>query len=424
MTISQPVSIGALPPLGDVPDRMVAQVVRQDRLGDPSVAFQPEEIETPRPGPGEVLIAVMAAGINFNNVWAARGVPIDVIAQRQKMTGDSADFHVGGSDASGIVYAVGPDVESVNVGDEVVVHHGWWDPGDPWIRAGKDAMTSPSARIWGYDWPRNYGSFAQFAIAQAHQVMPKAEHLTWEQAACNSLVGTTAYRMLYGWPPHTVQRGDVVLVWGGSGGLGSQAIQLARWGGALPVAVVSDSVKGEYCVRLGAAGWIDRTEFSHWGTPPHWTDGPGQAAWNSQARAFGKRIWDIVGERKNPAIVFEHPGEATIPTSEFVCADAGMIVICAGTTGYSSVVDLRYHWSRQKRLQGSHGTNDEQAYAYNDLVRQGVIDPALGRTLPFEDIPRAHQEMMEGQHGVGNTAILIGAAEPGQGRRSSTPIAS
>jgi len=72
-------------------------------------------------------------------------------------------------------------------------------------------------------------------------------------------------------------------------------------------------------------------------------------------------------------------------------------------------VDLRYHWSRQKRLQGSHGTNDVQAYAYNDLVREGVIDPALGRTLGFADIPCAHQEMMEGKHGVGNTAVLIGA---------------
>lgn len=224
------VSIGSLPGLGDVPKHMLAQVVRQGRLGEPSDAFRPEEIDTPQPGPGEVLIAVMAAGINFNNVWAARGVPIDVIAQRKKMTGIDVDFHVGGSDASGIVYALGDGVDSLSVGDEVVVHHGWWDQSDPWIQAGKDPMTSPSAHIWGYDWPRNYGSFAQFTIAQSHQVMPKADHLTWEQAACNSLVGTTAYRMLYGWPPHTVQPGDVVLVWGGSGGLGSQAIQLVKWG--------------------------------------------------------------------------------------------------------------------------------------------------------------------------------------------------
>ena len=105
-------------------------------------------------------------------------------------------------------------------------------------------------------------------------------------------------------------------------------------------------------------------EFDHWGMPPHWTDDAGQKQWTASARAFGKRIWDIVGERRNPAIVFEHPGEATIPTSIFVCEGGGMVVICAGTTGYRAIVDLRYHWVRQKRLQGSHGTNDEQARAW------------------------------------------------------------
>jgi crotonyl-CoA carboxylase/reductase len=415
MAIKSLYSIGTLPPLGEVPRRMFAQVVRQDRLGDPIRAFQPEEIDTPEPRSDEALVAVMAAGINFNNVWAARGVPIDVIAQRQKATGDPADFHIGGSDASGIVYAVGSDVSTVQVGDHVVIHHGWWDPNDPTVLTGRDPMLSQSARIWGYDWPRNYGSFAQFCIAQGHQLMPKASHLSWDAAAANSLVGTTAYRMLFGWPPNTVEPGDVVLIWGGSGGLGSQAIQLVKWAGGVPVAVVSDPARGEFCERLGAAGWIDRSQFDHWGIPPHWDDAKGQGRWLTSVRAFGKLIWDIVGERKNPAIVFEHPGEATIPTSGVVCADGGMMVICAGTSGYSAMVDLRYHWTRQKRLQGSHGANDPQAYAYNELVRQGIVDPALGRTLRFEDIPRAHQEMMEGEHGVGNTAVLIGSPEPGLG---------
>ncbi len=411
--MSGAVPIGSLPPPGEVPERMHAMVVRQDRFGEPADAFRPEEIAVPAPGPGEVLVAVMAAGINYNNVWAARGIPIDVIAVRQR-AGATEDFHVGGSDASGIVYAVGTGVTGPAVGDEIVVHHGWWDPGDPWVLAGKDPMAAPSARIWGYE--TNYGSFGQFALAQAHQCMPKAARLTWEAAAAPTLVGTTAYRMLFGWEPHTVRAGDVVLVWGGSGGLGSQAIQLVRHAGGIPVAVVSSAERGEYCLSLGAAGFVDRTEFSHWGTPPHWTDEAGQREWTAQAREFGKRIWDAVGERRNPAIVFEHPGEETIPTSIFVCDNRGMVVICAGTTGYSAVVDLRYHWTRQKRFQGSHGSNDEQGNAYNDLVRSGAIDPAMSRVLPFEDIPRAHQEMADGRHGVGNTSILVGAPEPGLGR--------
>ena len=109
-TASEAIPVGTLPPLGEVPARMFAQVVRQDRFGEPRDAFQAEEVDTPSAGSGEVLIAVMASGINFNNVWAARGTPVDVIAQRQR-GGDQSDFHLGGSDASGIVYAVGESVE-------------------------------------------------------------------------------------------------------------------------------------------------------------------------------------------------------------------------------------------------------------------------------------------------------------------------
>jgi crotonyl-CoA carboxylase/reductase len=82
------------------------------------------------------------------------------------------------------------------------------------------------------------------------------------------------------------------------------------------------------------------------------------------------------------------------------------------------MVDLRYLWTRQKRLQGSHGCNDEQASAYNDLVRSGRIDPCLGRTLPFDQIPQAHQDMADNVTSYGNTAILVGAPGPGLGRRS------
>jgi crotonyl-CoA carboxylase/reductase len=407
------VELGTLPPLGEVPARMHAQVVRPDRYGDPAEAFRPEIVPTPAVGPGEVLIAVMAAGVNYNNVWAARGYPVDQVAVRQKR-GETEDFHIGGSDASGIVYAVGDNVSQVAVGDHVIIHPGWWDADDPWIARGRDQMIATSARIWGYD--TNYGAFGQFARAQAHQVLPKAEHLTWEEAAAPTLVGTTAYRMLHGWDGNHVREGDVVLVWGGSGGLGSQASQLARLAGAIPVAVVSDEERGKYAERYGAAGWIDRRQFSHWGIPPLVDDAEGQRQWTAEVRRFGKQIWNIVGERKDPAIVFEHPGAATIPTSIFVCEPGGMVVICAGTTGYDAVVDLRYHWTRQKRFQGSHGTNDAQAIAYNDLVRAGKIDPCLGRTITFGKLPEAHAAMGRGEDVFGNVVALVGAAEPGTGR--------
>lgn len=412
MTISFP--IDSQPPLGEVPDKMIAQVIRPERFGDPRTAFQIEEVDVPPIKPDEVLISVMAAGINFNNVWAARGIPIDVIRIRQKM-GEPYDFHIGGSDVSGVVYAVGDEVEGVSIGDEVVVHHGWWRADDPWVQAGKDPMIAPSAAIWGYN--TNFGSFGQFCVAQGHAVLPKAPHLSWEEAAAPTLVGTTAYRMLFGWAGNTLQEGDLVLVWGGSGGLGGQAIQLATTHGAQAVAVVSNDERGEYCKSLGAAGYINRKDFSHWGIPPHWTDTEGQKEWLSGCRAFGKAIWEIIGERRSPEIVFEHPGEATIPTSIFVCEAGGMVVICAGTTGYTASVDLRYHWVRQKRLQGSHGTNDEQAASYNQLVHDEKIDPCLGQVYNFEDIGQAHYDMEQGKSVLGNRVALVGATELGQGRK-------
>jgi crotonyl-CoA carboxylase/reductase len=407
------VEIGSLPPVGQLPQKMHAQVVRQARYGEPAVAFQPELVDVPAARAGEVLVAVMAAGINYNNVWAARGYPVDQIALRQK-TGEPEDFHVGGSDLSGIVYAVGEGVSGVSVGDEVVAHHGYWSADDPWVTARKDPMMAPSAKIWGYD--TNYGSFGQFSRVQSHQILPKAKHLTWEEAAAPTLVGTTAYRMLFGWAPNTAQPDDVVLVWGGSGGLGSQAIQLARHAGAIPVAVVSDEARGQYAEKLGAAGWINRRDFSHWGIPPRVDDAAGQKEWSTGARAFGKKLWEILGERRDANIVFEHPGQDTMPTSIFLCSTGGMVVICAGTTGYDALVDLRYHWTRQKRLQGSHGTNDEQARAYNDLVCAGKIDPCLGKVHPFTGIPAAHEAMARGEEVFGNTVCLVGASGPGSGR--------
>jgi crotonyl-CoA carboxylase/reductase len=402
--------IGEIPPLAEVPPRMHAQVIRPERFGEPEIAFQPEVVETPHPGPAEALVLVMAAGVNYNNVWAARGVPLDVTKVHARL-GEPDDFHIGGSDASGVVYEVGDGVANVQVGDHVVIHCGQWDPDDPVVLAGQDPGFAGTFRIWGYE--SNWGSFAQFTKVQAHQCLPKAPHLTWEEAAAPTLVGATAYRMLRGWPPNVVGEGDPVLVWGGAGGLGSMAIQIVREMGGRAVAVVSSDAKAEFCMKLGAAGTIDRRAFSHWGMPPHWTDAEAYGTWFEGAKAFGKAFWDALGEKRSPRIVFEHPGEDTVPTSVFMCDTGGMVVICAGTTGYNAVSDLRYLWMRQKRFQGSHFANDQQSAAFNQMVVDGRIDPCLGRTFDFSEVGAAHQLMGENRHPEGNMAILVCARTRG-----------
>jgi crotonyl-CoA carboxylase/reductase len=401
--------IGSLPPIGEVPPRMHAMVVRPDRFGEPRDAIRDEVIDVPELGPHDVLVATMAAGVNFNNVWAARGVPIDV-TKGQARWGEPTEFHIVGSDASGVVYAVGADVRAVEVGDQVVVHPGQWDLDDPWVRAGSDPGLSASFRVWGYD--TCWGAMAQFTKVQEHQCLPKADHLTWEEAAAPTLTGGTAYRMLFGWAPHTVQPGDVVLVWGGSGGLGSLAIQLVTHAGGRAVAVVSSEERAEYCRSLGAVGTVNRTGFDHWGVPPAW-DSPDWKAWFEGAKAFGKAIWEALGARTSPRIVFEHPGQDTVPTSNFVCDRGGMVVICAGTTGYDTMIDVRYLWYQQKRYQGSHLMNTEQAAAFNDLVRDGAIRTTLGATYRYDEIPTVHQMMGEGALPEGNVSCLVNASTLG-----------
>jgi crotonyl-CoA carboxylase/reductase len=384
--------------------------VRRENFGEPKQAFTREVVETPRPGPREVLVYVMAAGINYNNVWAALGVPVDVIKVHEQM-GDETRYHIGGSDASGIVWAVGPEVTNVRVGDEVVIHCGAWDPEAPDVKAADDPMFAPSFKIWGYE--TNWGSFAQFTRVWAHQVMPRAKQLTWESSAAPTLVGSTAYRMLTNWAPHNVRKDDVVLVWGGAGGLGTMAIQIVKQFGGQSIAVVSSDAKGEYCKRLGAAGYVNRKDFAHWGRMPDWTDDAAYGEWLQGVRAFGKAFWDALGSRKNPRIVFEHPGQDTVPTSIIMVENGGMVVICAGTSGYNADVDLRYLWMRQKRLQGSHFANDEQAYAFNQLVIDGKVDPCLSRVFPFDGIGECHQLMYEGKNPDGNMAVLVGAPREG-----------
>jgi crotonyl-CoA carboxylase/reductase len=409
------VPIGTLPPVGVVPKKMYASLIRPERFGEPKDAFQIEAIDIPELKPDEVLVAVMAAGVNYNNVWAALGYPVDVIGARNKK-GEPEKFHIGGSDASGIVYKVGSDVKHLKVGDEVVIHCGIWDRDDPWVKAGNDPMFAPSELIWGYE--TNWGSFAQFTKVQEHQCLPRPQHMSWEESASYMLVGATAYRMLHHWKPNNVKKDDVVLIWGGAGGLGVMAIQIAKAAGAVPIAVVSSDDKKELCMKLGAAGVINRNHFKHWGAITSDINKPEAfAAWTKAAREFGKAIWDIAGKGKNPQIVFEHPGESTVPTSMFVCETGGMVVICAGTTGFNATVDLRYMWMRQKRFQGSHFANDENCKGFNDLVINKQIDPVLSRTFKFEETGTCHQLMRENKHPHGNMAILVGAPELGMGKK-------
>ncbi len=394
---------------GELPEKMTAWVIREERQGEPRDAFQLEEIEVPEPGAFEVIVRVMAAGVNYNNVWAALGQPVGVWKY-----GDHPEFghHIGGSDASGIVWKLGEGVTRWNVGDEVIIHCNQASYEDVEVH-GLDPMAAPSQQIWGYE--TTWGSFAQFTKVQAQQLLPKPKNLTWEEAASYGLVYFTAYRMLM--DQCELQAGHKVLVWGGAGGLGVFAVQLCAAAGAQCVAVVSSAEKGRLVEQLGATGWIDRNEYK--GMMRKGGESPEEEkARFKESRRFGKAVTEILGDA--PDIVFEHVGKATFPTSVLTVKPFGKVVICAGTTGFNLDFDVRYLWMKQKQIIGSHFANAYECMKANELIEQGLIRPVLWRTMGFDGVGEAHQLMRDNQH-LGKIAILVGAEKEGLGRTEDGP---
>jgi crotonyl-CoA carboxylase/reductase len=394
---------------GELPETMAAWVIRQEREGDPVDAFQLEEIEVPEPGAFEVIVRVMAAGVNFNNVWAAQGNPVSVFGY-----GDHPEYghHIGGSDASGIVWKVGPGVTRWKPGDEVVVHCNQTSYEDPEVH-GLDPMAAPSQKIWGYE--TTWGSFAQFTKVQAQQLLPKPKNLDWAEASSYGLTYFTAYRMLFN--RANLQAGEKVLIWGAAGGLGVFATQLVAAAGGQSVGVVSSDEKGELIKQLGATDYINRSEFAGMMRTGK-EDKDEEKARFKVSRDFSKRVREILGSA--PDVVFEHVGQATFPTSVFTVKTFGTVVICGATSGYNLDFDVRYLWMRQKEILGSHFANAWECNLANRLIETGQIRPVLWKTMPFEDVANAHQLMQENKH-LGKIAILVGATAEGEGKTEDGP---
>lgn len=398
---------------GELPETMAAWVIRPEREGEPKDAFQVEEIEVPEPGAFEVVVRVMAAGVNFNNVWAALGKPVSVFGY-----GDHEQFghHIGGSDASGVVWKVGEGVSRWKPGDEVVIHCNQASYEDVEVH-GLDPLAAPTQRIWGYE--TTWGSFAQFTKVQAQQLLPKPANLSWVESSAYGLTYFTAYRMLI--DRCGLQAGHNVLIWGAAGGLGVFATQLCAATGANAVGVVSSAQKGELVKELGAVGYIDRNEFGEMmrtsdNLPT--VDSDAERARAKASRGFSKQVREILGDA--PDIVFEHVGQATFPTSVFVVKPFGKVVICGATSGYNLDFDVRYLWMRQKEILGSHFANAYECMRANQLMAEGRIRPVLWRAMGFEGVPEAHQLLHENRH-LGKVSILVGATDEQQGKSAEGP---
>ncbi|MDQ3275919.1 MAG: crotonyl-CoA carboxylase/reductase [Actinomycetota bacterium] len=381
---------------------------------DPRRSLHVDEVAVPEVGPGEALVAVMASAINYNTVWTSIFEPMSTFGFLERYGRMSPlskrhdlPYHVVGSDLAGVVLRTGAGVHTWNPGDEVVAHclSVELESSD----GHDDTMLDPEQRIWGFE--TNFGGLAELALVKSNQLMPKAAHLTWEEAASPGLVNSTAYRQLVSRNGAAMKQGDVVLVWGASGGLGSYATQLALNGGAIPVCVVSSEDKAELCRSMGAELIVDRRAEDY----RFWKDENTQD--QREWRRFGARIRDLTGG-EDPDVVLEHPGRETFGASVFVARRGGTIVTCASTSGYLHQFDNRYLWMNLKRIIGSHFANYREAWEANRLVAKGLIHPTLSRTYPMHETGQAAHVVHRNLH-QGKVGVLCLAPEEGLGVRDT-----
>ncbi|MEO8106642.1 MAG: crotonyl-CoA carboxylase/reductase [Actinomycetes bacterium] len=407
----------------DMPESYTGALLRQEdehmfdgvasRDRDPRKSLRIQDVPVPEVGPGEALVAVMASSINYNTVWSANFEPVSTfgflrrygrispLAKRHDLP-----YHVLGSDLSGVVLRTGPGVHVWHPGDEVVAHCLSVELESP--LGHNDTMLDPEQRIWGFE--TNFGGLAQLALVKSNQLLEKPSHLNWEEAASPGLVNSTAYRQLVSKNGAGMKQGDIVLIWGASGGLGSYATQMALNGGATPVCVVSSPEKAEIVRRMGADLIIDRNAEGY----RFWKDEPTQDP--SEWKRLGSKIRELTGG-DDVDIVFEHPGRETFGASVYVARKGGTIVTCASTSGFMHEYDNRFLWMNLKRIVGSHFANYREAWEANRLIQRGKLHPTLSKSYPLAETGQAAFEVHRNMH-QGKVGVLCLAPEEGMGVRN------
>ncbi len=376
---------------------------------DPRQSLHVGDLPLPEIAPDEAVIAVMASSINFNTVWTSIFEPMSTFGFLDRLGKESIwgkrhqqDFHIVGSDASGVVLKVGSAVRNWSTGDHITAHCNYLDDQDP--SAHNDSMLAANQRIWGFE--TNYGGLADFAIVKANQLMPKPTHLTWEESAVNALCASTSYRMLVGDHAGRMKQGDNVFIWGATGGIGAYATQLVLNGGGTPIGVVSSPERVKLLNAMGCEAVIDRQAEGY----KFWSDEHTQD--EKEWRRLGKKVRQLVGE--DPDIVFEHPGRSTMGASVFIAKRGGKIVTCAATSGYMIEYDNRHLWMKLKSIVSSHFANYQEAWEMNRLIDKGAIQPVLSEVFTLDQVGEAALKVHHNQ-AEGKIAVLCLAPEEGMG---------
>lgn len=317
--------------------------------GGPDV-LKYEDAPEPALRANDVLVRVKACALNHLDLWVRRGLPNVPIPLP----------HIPGSDIAGEIAKIGTDVTNVRVGQKVVLAPLVSCGKCPACLAGLDNYCRQATNL-GY---MIDGGCAEFVRAPEVNCLPYPENLKWEEAAAIPLVFQTAWHMLI--TRAQLQPGEDVLILGAGSGIGSAAIQIAKFFGARVVTTAGTDEKLAKAKELGADHLINHKS---------------QKIRDEVRRITNKRGVDVV---------FEHVGTATWEDSIASLAPTGRLVTCGATTGFDAKVDLRFLFSRQLSLLGSYMGTKSELHTVMKLVASGKLKPVADRIFPLAEAVAAH----------------------------------
>ncbi len=304
-----------------------------------------EEVPEPRPGPGQVLVAVKSCALNHLDIWVRRGWP----GLRLEMP------HWGGSDVAGVVARVGEGVESWTEGQRVIIDPGISSVEDEYTRRGEHSV-SPGYHILG---EHIRGGLAELVAVPAANLMAIPDHLDFRTAAAPLLVTLTAWRMLM--HRARLRAGETILIVGAGGGVNTMATQIARLAGATVFVVASSPRKAAQALEMGADHVIDRSRVD-----------------------WGREILSLT-DRRGVDVVVDNVGAATLGTSMKAVARGGRIVIIGNTSGPEVQMDIRYIFGKQISLIGSTMGSHQDFREINGLLWSGRLRTVIDSVLPLRE---------------------------------------
>ena len=333
-----------------------------------------KDIPEPIVKSNEVLFRVKAAALNYDDIWGMRGKPLAVPLP-----------HISGTDAAGEVIAVGNDVKNIKVGDRVVSHGNMSCRVCSRCTSGRE-YDCKKRIIWGFQTGPLWGGYCEIAHLPEINVLKIPDSISYEEAAAASMTLLTSWHMLVG--RAKIKPGQVVLIMGGSSGVGIFGIQIAKLYGCTVIATASPE-KLEKLKELGADYTVDHRKED----------------WNKEVFKISKELAKKKGDAPGIDIIFEHIGGSHFNKELTLLKYGATIVTTGATTGYDVPADLRQIFFKGINILGStQGTRAELEDGFY-WMGQGKIKVIIDSVFTFENAVDAHKKMLNGKGLIGKIIL-------------------